>query len=698
MSARRVIREPRLQSHLPAVLREPWPLATVLALLACVLIGCGVNPFQSLDRKWGDTLLRLRFRLGMEPKPDPRMFLVGLETNDLAQWNSAEAEYRTYAEIVDILTDLQASAVGIDLILERGTQADAAGVMEAIRENGHVILGEALTGSTVARSFMFADREFPSGLINIVSDPDGVHRRYSYGVADRSSCRPSLALATYLTSLRPPRHATCSDAGALQWKELGPDKLTLINRQLSRSPSLLNFRSAYKEPWNRGFKYIGASHLREKYKQWHEAGADPNHIPVGIPARGNVVLIGSVATGGGDAGATPFGTFEPLVQLHATALNDLLQGKQIRESSPAANIVFTVLCLFLIAIAERWMRGVTGALLLCGVLILLILGLSAFLLIHSNFWIAAITPAAFIGLSLVGETARRAGLASLEEVQLRHTLGRYFSPNVLKDVLQNPDAMQPREAELTVLLTDVRNFTTITEQSGTKRMFDLLNEIFEVETQAAIGLDGSMEHFVGDQFLAYWGAPQEQPDAADRALEAAAIIIRRLDALHATLEPGVKELFGFGVALHTGKALFGNKGARIRLDYGILGDIVNAAARIESLTKYYGVRQIITREVIERATKKPAARFLDRIRVKGKSEPLELFEVLIAPTDQKFAAARRYEEAWQRYARGEFSEAAAVFHELKAHDKPSAVLAERCSELIASPPSAWDGGYQLKEK
>ena len=281
---------------------------------------------------------------------------------------------------------------------------------------------------------------------------------------------------------------------------------------------------------------------------------------------------------------------------------------------------------------------------------------------------------------------------------MRETLGRFFSPNVLKDVLKNPEAMEPREAELTVLLTDVRNFTTITEQSGTKRMFDLLNDIFQVETQAVIAVDGSMEHFVGDQFLAYWGAPQKQPDAADRALETAANIISGLDALHATLEPAVRDLFGFGVAIHCGKALFGNKGARVRFDYGILGDIVNGAARIESLTKYYGVRMIITREVMEKAAKKPPARFLDRIRVKGKIKPLEMFEVLIEPTEKKLTLVKVYESAWKKYEGGDFAGAAAMLEELKEFDKPSAVLAGRCHEMIASPPADWDGGYQFKEK
>ncbi len=101
--------------------------------------------------------------------------------------------------------------------------------------------------------------------------------------------------------------------------------------------------------------------------------------------------------------------------------------------------------------------------------------------------------------------------------------------------------------------------------------------------------DGSMEHFLGDQFLSYWGAPHAQPDAADRAFRAALALIAGMEEVRPKLDPRVKTLFGYGVALHSGTALIGNKGSAQRLDYGLVGDLINSAARVESLTKHYGV-------------------------------------------------------------------------------------------------------------
>ena len=259
--------------HLPLFVRESWPITAAIALLACLLIGFGADPFQSLDRHWGDAMLRFRYRRGLEPKPDARVFLVGIKTEDLVGMSTTGAEYGNYANILDMLTDLQVSAVGMDVIMMRGGEQDAQGVWGSIRNNGHVVLAEMRTATMVARSFPFAAPQFTPGLIDIASDTDGVHRRYVYGVTGGLICEPSLALATYLASFRPPRKVTCPGSGVLVWKELGADAVTLVERKVSAEGSLLNFRSPWTEPWDRGFKYIswgrsqqassGPAHARE---------------------------------------------------------------------------------------------------------------------------------------------------------------------------------------------------------------------------------------------------------------------------------------------------------------------------------------------------------------------------------------------------------------------------------------------------
>src|SRR6202011_4369692 len=139
--------------------------------------------------------------------------------------------------------------------------------------------------------------------------------------------------------------------------------------------------------------------------------------------------------------------------------------------------------------------------------------------------------------------------------------------------------------------------------------------------------DGSMEKPVGDQFLAYWGAPDPQPDAADRALRAALALTEGLQKLRETFDSKIRELFGYGVALNAGESLIANIGSAQFFHYGPVGDLMNATARIESLTKYYGVLMLTTREFCNRLRQQPELRIIDRVVVKGKSVPLELIEL-----------------------------------------------------------------------
>jgi adenylate cyclase len=277
----------------------------------------------------------------------------------------------------------------------------------------------------------------------------------------------------------------------------------------------------------------------------------------------------------------------------------------------------------------------------------------------------------------------------------------YFSPHIMEHVLKNPGSMEPQQAEITVLLTDLRNSTPLAELLGPGGMFKLLNQVFETQTRAILAQDGSMEHFLGDQFLSYWGAPNAQPDAADRAFRAALSLISGMEEVRLNLEPKVKALFGYGVALHSGSALIGNKGSAQRLDYGLVGDLINAAARVESLTKFYGALFLITREAYDKLSQPPVTRLVDKARVKGKTLPLELFEVKHPFSPENFEdIAARYNEAFSDYERGDFQIAAEKFAALRDHDKdkPGAIMAERCAELLAELPKDWNGIYQLTTK
>jgi adenylate cyclase len=327
--------------------------------------------------------------------------------------------------------------------------------------------------------------------------------------------------------------------------------------------------------------------------------------------------------------------------------------------------------------------------------------LSAFLILKTG-WVPGLMSASVIwSLITFVELGRRQSHEFIQRLKLRSTMSLYFSPHIMEQVLKNPGSMEPQQADITVLLTDLRNSTSIAELLGPGGMFQLLNQVFETQTHAIMAQDGSMEHFLGDQFLSYWGAPNPQPDAADRAFRAAINLITGMEELRAGLDPKLKALFGYGVALHSGIALIGNKGSAQRLDYGLVGDLINAAARVESLTKYYGVLFLITREAYAKLSQPPPVRLVDRAIVKGKSTPLELLEVRHSFSPDSFEEiAKRYNAGFAEYERGGFVAAKRMFEAIRDEhqEKPSALMVERCQELALDPPKDWNGIYKLSTK
>jgi len=417
--------------------------------------------------------------------------------------------------------------------------------------------------------------------------------------------------------------------------------------------------------------------------------------------RDKLVLIGPTAQIMQDRHRTPFPEVMKGPEIHLNMINAALQGEFLRELPLAGNRSLILLAGLVAAALGRFILQPGRRL-----VVLVILGvgylLGAFWLYnHANLFIVAVTPPlllTFIGTTLLGYDFV---VERLERMKLRHTMGLYFSPQVLEAVLADPGSMTPRRANVCMLLTDLRNSTPLAEILGPKGMFELLNNAFAVQTDSIMSEKGNLEHFLGDQFLSYWGAPKAQPDGADRALLAAQKLIMAMENLRATLPEPVAKLFGYGVALHSGSVLVGNKGSAQRLDYGLVGDAVNEAARIEALTKYYGVRLLVSRETISQFTRQGTRRLLDQIIVKGKSAPVDLFECENPCTPRYFAElCQKYKAAYDQYVFGNFAEAQAMFEQLvdEFGDGPSRALSSRCAQLAAAPPADWKGVWKMEQK
>jgi len=686
-------------------LRSPWPLLLAICGAAAFWTLLAGDPFEGLEMRWFGQILRWRYEHQMAPPVDPSIVHVDITQVDLRKTPTLESEYQNAANIIRQAGELGAKVIAFDVIFGRGDQTMADPILKEIEharaQSKTVILAEALLPSPEngkeerVRSFPFRERVLPAGLINVHADSDGVLRRYNYVQSlGQSKHEPSFALACYLAwrDIAWDGGVTFPKPGLARWEELSSDFTTVEPRELNLDTTLLNYRSPWTGKGPAAFRHYNVAQLDALYQANHSTNAQP--------LANAIVLVSYYGAGLGDMGTTSIAANQPRVVLHSTALNDLMQRSWLRRTPPWLDAL-AVLGLVLLGATAMLLRGTLWLLVVWILGVLACCALSALLILKTGHVVGLMNAGAVWTLLILIELGRRQSHEFIQRLKLRSTMSLYFSPHIMEHVLQNPGSMEPQQAEITVLLTDLRNSTSIAELLGPPGMFRLLNNVFETQTRAILAEDGSMEHFLGDQFLSYWGAPDAQPDATDRAFRASLDLITGMEELRTNLEPNLKALFGYGVALHSGTALIGNKGSAQRLDYGLVGDLINAAARVESLTKYYGVLFLITREAYAKLSHPPAVRLIDKAVVKGKTTPLELLEVKHPHSPDHFdETLERYNAAFVEYERGNFSAAQRMFTALRdeRQDKPAAVMAERCHELAADPPTAWNGIYHLTTK
>jgi adenylate cyclase len=648
-------------------------------------------------------------RLGRKTVPDPRLVLVGIDRGSYAQDilpSEAEADpvlaalrgnfpwSRTvWASLIERLANAGAKVIVLDMLLASEGAADSQlrTVLEKYRDR--VVIGANVESETTERgvslgltvpspSFLPQIGGTPVvldervGLVNMWPDDDGVLRRARFRI--RNSELSDLVNAG--------SDAVLETLSARALRKLGE------RRRIPDEFGPHRFR--YTAPPGLGFPVnpIGDVLSAKAWKANYRNGEF---------FRDKLVLVGPTVNIFHDVHRTPFEDQMAGPELHLNVINAALHGEFLREQPVWANRGLIVLAGLIAAAMCQFIRQAVRRLAIILVLSVAYLVMASLLFSQANLVLLVVAPLLVLSASGLVALGYDFILERLERMKLRHTMGLYFSPRVLEAVLADPGSMQPRRADVTLLLTDLRNSTPLAETLGPQGMFDLLNRVFEVQTGAIMSEEGNLEHFLGDQFLSYWGAPQSQPDAADRSKRAAIKLIMSMEELRGSLPEPVAKLFGYGVALHSGSVLVGNKGSARRLDYGLVGDTVNEAARIEALTKFYGARLLVSGETIRQLQARGVSRLVDRVIVKGKTTPVELFELENPATPTNHAEiCRAYEAAYAEYVSGCFAEARALFQKLVDNfaDGPSRTLAARCAELLATPPADWKGIWKMDAK
>ncbi len=516
--------------------------------------------------------------------------------------------------------------------------------------------------------------EVPTGLLNFWPDADEVVRTqrplWSRGLSAGEDAMPSLALATL--------RATGAAAPDI---EKDRDYVFRFGHPQSFEP--VSLHEIFVEPL-----WVGNFGSGEFF-------------------RDKVVFVGVTARHFQDFQRTPVGTLIG-VQLHAQAFRALRDGDWLWEISPPTRIALVVVAALLAAgLAASFQRP----------LVILALLIAGMVLAIVSQWLAYSTASLVLPMLLPAASWFASGLFCLGydfmlESRRRKELQRYFSSDMADELARNPApylrSLGGVDREITLLFSDLRGFTSLAERMNAADLVKHLNTYLEKMVQTVFDERGSIDKFIGDAIMAVWGRVRDDRSIAaldadaHRAVSAALRMREALEDLNRQwAEEGLPAL-KIGIGVHQGSAVVGNIGSAARMEFTAIGDTVNTAARLESLSKQYGVDLLVSQSVEQRIRKEFHFRPVDLVRVKGKSEAMAIFTVVAASDAPVPGGLEEFKLAVEAYRRAGFVEALEGFEDasrLGFDDALTHLQIQRCREMIESPPAnGWDGVFTATEK
>lgn len=632
------------------------------------------NPGQNLENR----VLDLAYTLRPVSPPPPELLIVGI---DEASFQELKKPWpwprRLHAGLIKKLSAAGARLIVLDVLFaDPTTEADDQALAEAMQKAGNVVLARTIEKFESPRLYRqtlvepleaFSQAASGVALFVVTPDPDGVVRRFHLSLGGLDTM-PALAVRL----LQPQTF-------------ISPDLVGLIN---------------YSGP--------AGSIDTISYYQLMET----NSLPA-ARIRNRVVLVGRIMASSIDPIAytdtfyTPFflGERQAMsgVEMQGHIISTLLRGAWGVEMPRGLRLLLSAALFVVFSLVTARLSPLPGLVTL--LLAAILLGFASFsLFLMQNFWMPPVL--AILGVILIYAThALRHLLTEIREKRwLRHAFSRYVSPAIVEDIVAHPERLElgGEEVDATVLFADLTNFTALSERLPPKEIIHLLDEYFTIMTQIILANKGTVDKYIGDAVMCFWGAPMPQRDHAVRACRTALEITKAMRGLNEHWRGQGNPCLSLRIGIHSGRVVAGNVGSRERFNYTVMGDTVNLANRLEKVNKFFG-SQILLSEATHRLAKgKFLVRELDRIMVKGRVQPVSLYELLgYATDDGSPAEVELFAQGLQAYRLRHWQEAVEKFQEvlrLNPQDGPARLYFERASHFLESPPpSTWPAIHHLEE-
>lgn len=613
--------------------------SAIIFLLFLFLFYVRFYPLELIDLKIYDVFFHLRG----EKDPPKDVVIAAIDEQSLEKLGRWPWSRDHIAKLIDKLTDAGAAVIALDIIFSEAEKNDPV-LAQSIGRAGNVILpvvfffdketqefGEiANSGVPAMNAHMFkryhpisskgvlAPREIlakeAAGFahINMFPDPDGTIRWEALLIEYRGYLIPSLALKSTAMFLGIPNEKFLVD---------------------STRGIYLGKRFIPTDPWGRILiPYYGGS---STFKTISIVDILEDKVKKG-ELEEKIVLVGATAVGIYDLRVTPLNSAMPGIEKHAHVIASLLDGKVIL---PIPKYVVSLTMLVFLFIGTFFYQRLK-ALYSLSILVVLSGGvfLVSFYLFNNGYWFSGIYISGSILTQFLTIISIRYAYTEKEARRIRRIFSSYVTEKVVNELIKNPSMAKlgGERREVTVLFSDVRGFTSLSEKLAPEKVVEALNELFKAMVEIIFKWEGTLDKFIGDAIMVFWGAPLPQEDHAKRAVGCAVEMILTLRRLNQNWAKEGKPPLRIGVGINSGEVLVGNIGVEgKKMDYTVIGDNVNLASRLEGLNKDFNSEIIISEYTLERIRDellKGALGELELIelgdvKVKGKEKPVKIFQI-----------------------------------------------------------------------
>ncbi|WP_151943398.1 CHASE2 domain-containing protein [Aliarcobacter butzleri] len=505
--------------------------------------------------------------------------------------------------------------------------------------------------NTILNIPQIQDKAYSSGFFNNIPDDTGIIRSVPLIISYDDTIYPSLALEVI-------RVINDTQKVVVQYDENGISNIVLDDISIPTDRygrMLINFRGP-----ERSFKYISAIDI-------YNNSFDKSEID------GKIVLIGTSAAGLFDLRATPFDSIFPGVEVHANIIDNILMQDFIYKASwlDGANIliifVLSIIIVMLTTYTTFWANPI----------IFISFSTSYLFLVYNLLFDYGIVlnilfPIATVLIASIMTTLFDYFYNIKKEEAIKAKFASKVSKNVMDDILKNIDKNEfsAKSKEVTIFFSDIRGFTNISEKLDAKELISFLNRYMQPMSEIIIKYQGTIDKFIGDAIMAYWNAPIDIKNHCDLALKASLEQLEVLEKLNVELQKENLPKIDIGIGLNTGTVIVGEMGSSLRSDYTVIGDTINLGSRVESLCKYYDSKLNISNFTKDKLQEKYIFRFLDLVKVKGKNEPVEIWQVL-GKGEAKESLKEEldlYHKAIEFYKNSDFINALEIFESLENNE------------------------------